>query len=65
RVKIKIYDSIGELVKEFDSPPGEAGTANEVTWDGENGEGEKVGIGVYFCVIEAGGQKEIVKIAVE
>lgn len=66
RVRIKIYDSIGELVREFDSPPGEAGTANEVTWDGKNGEGEeRVGMGVYFCVIEAGGRKEMVKIAVE
>lgn len=64
RVKIKIYDSIGELVKEFDSPSGKAGE-NEMTWDGKNGEGHRVGMGVYFCVIEAGGRKEMVKIAVE
>ncbi len=66
-VSINIYNPIGELVwkTRFEtSNNGARPGANEITWDGKNGEGERVSQGIYFCVIEADGSREIRKIGV-
>jgi len=38
--------------------------SNEVEWDGKNGRGQVVRNGVYVAVIQTGGSKMMVKIAV-
>ncbi|MEK7813445.1 MAG: FlgD immunoglobulin-like domain containing protein, partial [Candidatus Desantisbacteria bacterium] len=66
-VFINIYNPIGELVwkTHFEaSNNGARQGANEITWDGKNGENERVSCGIYFCVIEADGSREIRKIGV-
>lgn len=64
---INIYNPIGELVWSQKISAGDIGAmdgVNIVKWDGKNGEGEQVSQGIYFCVIEANGNREIRKIGV-
>jgi len=59
---IKIFTITGRLVKKL-SVNAQAGS-NEVEWDGKNGRGQVVRNGVYVAVIQTGGSKMMVKIAV-
>jgi hypothetical protein len=57
---IKIYDFLGKLVRTI-----EVNNSNGIAkWDIKNDHGEKVGSGIYFCVIEDGRGKKIEKIAI-
>jgi hypothetical protein len=54
RVRIKVYDVSGALVKVLEDtnlPPGRY----EIGWNGENKRGEKVASGVYFYHLQTGG----------
>jgi len=67
-ISINIYNPIGELVWNTQYPANSNGGrqgVNEITWDGKNGEGERVSQGIYFCVIEANGSRKIRKIGVK
>lgn len=50
-VKIKIYDLLGNLVREYPAAIEYAGTVRLV-WDGTNEAGQKVAKGGYICVVE-------------
>lgn len=62
RVEIKIYDIFGRPVRSIDMA-GAAGV-NTVTWDGANSSGTKVSKGMYIVLIQALGDKAIVKAGV-
>lgn len=49
-VKIKIYDLLGNLVREYPSINEKPGI-KQIYWDGTNEFGEKVAKGGYICVI--------------
>ena len=48
---LKIYDSAGRLLKEFDPIQSEQET---MTWDGSTDKGDEVSSGVYFVMLQAG-----------
>ena len=50
RVRIRIYDITGRLVKEFDEGRRKNGLYEE-RWDCRDGEGNLVPPGVYICTI--------------
>ena len=53
-VTVKIYTLSGELVKEIEiTPPITPGVYNEIVWDCDNDDGEKVASGLYILKIEA------------
>ncbi|MBU1753204.1 M6 family metalloprotease domain-containing protein [bacterium] len=68
-VSIRIYNPIGEIVwnAQFsaNSNGGRQGGDNMINWYGKNGHGEAVSQGIYFCVVEANGSREIRKIGVK
>ncbi len=57
-VRIRIYDVLGQLVRELDlgeQPAGDYLSRQRATyWDGRSDMGETVGSGVYFYTLEAG-----------
>lgn len=61
KVKIKIFDSGGRLIKEINLGFKEAGWYLEkekaVLWDGRNNKGELVASGIYICCLEVNGEK--------
>jgi hypothetical protein len=63
QVTVKIYNIIGELVRDLVDESKTAGTYIEA-WNGKNSDGETVASGVYLCFIEAPGIKVIKKAAV-
>ncbi len=66
-VKIRIYNTIGQLVWQQTFPAGTAGGTvgvNEVLWDGRNGDGKTVGRGIYLAALEAGGERVTLKVGV-
>jgi len=66
-VKITIYDLTGQVTWIMEIGAGDPGAeagVNEVTWDGENGNGKTVDYGIYICVIDAGGTRQRRKIGV-
>ena len=77
KVTIRIYNLVGDLVREMEFAPGveggigdEAGYNNRVEWDGRNGDGMLVANGAYICQVIAeptdgsGPCKELRKIGV-
>jgi hypothetical protein len=52
QVKLAIYNTAGQLIRELTSGEFASGKHN-VTWDGLDGNGERVGSGVYLYRIEA------------
>jgi hypothetical protein len=52
-VKLKIYDSVGSLVRVLADGVYPEGS-HEVTWDGSNLEGQKVSSGLYFYELQMG-----------
>ncbi len=71
-VQLTIYDTSGEVVlnKNYASSQLNSNTNNPqyksyyVTWDGKNGNGQKVKTGIYFYSVNVGGQVSHNKIAV-
>jgi hypothetical protein len=47
RMSVAVFDVAGRLVKTLHDGPSQAG-GHDVTWDGTNRRGERVGAGVYF-----------------
>jgi len=66
-VKIKIFNSVGRLVRTLDLGSKEPGSyvnrENAAYWDGRNENGETVASDVYFTVMEAGEFKDLKKMA--
>ncbi len=57
---VRLFTLTGELVREL-SPDSEG----VILWRGDNGAGQSVASGVYFCFIEKDGDKKIFRLAVE
>ncbi len=57
---VRLYTLTGELVREL-SPDSQG----VILWRGDNGAGQSVASGVYFCFIEKDGDKKIFRLAVE
>lgn len=62
-VALKIYNTIGQLVRTIENRNLESGTFNAV-WDGRNEQGIKVPNGIYFSVLTYGNVKLSKKIVV-
>lgn len=58
--RLRVYTLLGELLRDTR----EDGSGNAV-WDGRNRSGRRVAGGVYLALIEAGGKKRILRVAVE
>ena len=52
RVKIKIYNALGQLITTLRDEPQNPGI-HSVKWDGKNTAGQNMPSGIYFCVMEA------------
>lgn len=57
---VRLYSLTGELIRDLE-PDGEG----VVHWRGDNGAGQSVAGGVYFCLIEKEGDQKIFRLAVE
>jgi hypothetical protein len=55
RVKIRIYDASGRLVRDFAQSSG-IGYQSSVQWDGHDDQSRRLGSGVYFVRLQAGDQ---------
>ncbi|MBI4668221.1 MAG: hypothetical protein HY747_03390 [Elusimicrobia bacterium] len=67
-VRIKIFDPFGGFVWEKTLSSGASGARagpNEVSWDGQTGDGRWVSVGGYICIVESGGGKEKTKVGVK
>lgn len=62
-VKIKIYNIVGELVREINEA-GKVPGWYDIIWDCKNDSGTEIASGVYIAQVEAGGDEKIIKIAV-
>jgi len=62
-VKIKIYNIVGELVREINES-GKIPGWYDIIWDCKNDSGSEIASGVYIAQVEAGGDEKIIKIAV-
>jgi flagellar hook assembly protein FlgD len=54
-VDLAVFDAAGRRVATVVAGERSGGT-HEVAWDGTNDAGQRVGAGVYFCRLEAGGR---------
>jgi hypothetical protein len=58
RVKVRIYNVIGQIVREMDLGVKEAGwyqvQSRAIYWDGRDNQGQSVPGGIYFCQLIAG-----------
>ncbi len=59
--RVSVYDVKGRLLRELASGVG-GGGVGRVLWDGKTGEGSRVVPGIYFVVIEAGGDSRAQKV---
>lgn len=59
-VSVKVYNVLGQLVKEFRAGSQSAGV-HGIIWDGTNELGRKVSPGVYFCQLNMGNQSLVRK----
>lgn len=53
---LTIYDVSGRVVKTFDGGVTRPGRY-KITWDGTNDRGQRIASGVYFCALEATGER--------
>jgi len=58
--KLKIYTPLGELVREFT-----ADALGQAQWDGKNAGGANVASGLYLAVVQSGGDKVVLKAAIQ
>ncbi|HEX5131777.1 MAG TPA: FlgD immunoglobulin-like domain containing protein [Candidatus Krumholzibacteria bacterium] len=56
RVRLIIFDLAGKVVRTLVDAT-QAGGPHEAVWDGSDGRGEPVSSGIYFCVLDADGQR--------
>ena len=61
RIRISVYNVTGELVKTLLDEVREAGTYNDVIWDGKSNSGRNVSSGLYFYRLEADSFADIKK----
>ena len=61
KVSVGIYDVTGKLVKQLVNEEQDAGSYTAY-WNGKNELGNKMGTGIYFCVVNAGSHKNVSKI---
>ncbi|MFA5033472.1 MAG: FlgD immunoglobulin-like domain containing protein [bacterium] len=61
KVSVGIYDVTGKLVKQIVNGEQDAGSYTAY-WNGENELGNKIGNGIYFCVVNTGSHKNVSKI---
>ena len=59
-VRAAVYDISGRLIKKLVSSQQTAGQ-KIITWSGTNDKGGAVSGGIYFCVIEAGNARQVIK----
>jgi len=59
-ISVKIYNILGQLVKEIKAGSQDAGI-HGVNWDGTNNFGKRVTPGVYFCQLKAGNKSQAKK----
>jgi flagellar hook assembly protein FlgD len=52
-VRLEIFSAGGRRVRVLVDGPLTAGS-HQLLWDGTNGDGQRVGTGVYFCLLRAG-----------
>ncbi|KPL19499.1 MAG: hypothetical protein AMJ92_02515, partial [candidate division Zixibacteria bacterium SM23_81] len=52
-VNLRIYNVTGQLVRELTDAHREAGSY-QVSWDGQNDQGQLVPSGIYFCQMKTG-----------
>jgi len=58
--RIRIYTLLGELVKDFD-----VDATGMARWDATNQSGQSVASGSYFALVQADGQKRILKVLIQ
>ena len=62
KIKIKVYDLTGEMVKKYEYTTAIAGW-NFYVWDGKNDWGKKLGRGLYFVhITREDGKKDIKRV---
>ncbi|MDZ7335005.1 MAG: S8 family serine peptidase [candidate division KSB1 bacterium] len=61
QVKVQLYDVTGRLVRTIFSGVKESGE-HRVLWNGRDDAAQPVSSGIYFCVIEAFGVREMIKL---
>jgi immune inhibitor A len=64
RLKVRIYDLAGNLVRTLDDPSESPTTGSRAYWDGRNEGGETVAGGLYFLRADDGVQERTGKVAV-
>jgi len=57
-VTLRIFDVAGRLVRELVSEPYQEAGSHRAIWDGRNDAGRRVGSGVYYYRVDAGGWTE-------
>lgn len=62
RAEITIYDASGQLVRSFHAETAVPDQLSLISWNGEDGAGQKLPGGVYFVKFEAGDFQESVKL---
>ena len=63
-MSIKIFTLTGRLVRTLSRSGLLQNQSQEIEWDGKNGKGQVVRNGVYVAVIQIGGSRAMIKIAV-
>ena len=58
RVQLGVYDISGRLVRVLKGGDLQSAGQHEIAWDGQDGSGQPVAAGVYFCRLDAGGFSE-------
>lgn len=59
-VSLKIYNSLGQVVRELENGFRSAGV-NSIVWDGKNSSGHSLSSGMYYCTLKSGGLTETKK----
>ncbi len=60
RASLRVYDMTGRLVRTI-ADEDMAASVHSLVWDGRDDSGDKVGVGVYFCRLEANGHDAVQK----
>ncbi|UCG93171.1 MAG: immune inhibitor A [candidate division WOR-3 bacterium] len=59
---IKIYNSVGQLIKQFNQLTNHQSLINQVTWYGDDDAGRRVSAGIYFVQLKAGDYNQVQKV---
>lgn len=63
-ISIKIYNTLGELIRTLENVPSKAAGNYQLEWDGRNDLGVQVANGIYFVVAESNSFSESESIVV-